>query len=89
MVATATKGLAVVISTIRSVTRNFIHFPTTSVGGFWSDLSGHTWEYRSHFGSRYKLGCCGHASLLAAVQIPRSLSLRNDFSLDLKFLDLA
>jgi len=22
--------------------------------------------HRSHFGSRYKLGCCGHASLLLA-----------------------
>ena len=26
-----------------------------------SDCSSH----RSHFGSRYKLGCCGHASLFA------------------------
>ena len=27
-------------------------------------LSGST-DHRSHFGSRYKLGCCGHASLFA------------------------
>jgi len=26
--------------------------------------------HRSHFGSRYKLGCCGHASLFGRVRIP-------------------
>ena len=38
------------------------------VGRQWSDeapKSGCNW-YRSHFGSRYKLGCCGHAGLFAA-----------------------
>ena len=25
--------------------------------------------YRSHFGSRYKLGCCGHASLMEMVGV--------------------
>jgi hypothetical protein len=36
--------------------------------------------HRSHFGSRYKLGCCGHAGLLGAssspvttISLPRSL----------------
>ena len=48
-------------------------------GKCWSDLSGHTSRYRSHFGSRYKLGCCSHASLLAAVRIPRICELGNDF----------
>ena len=38
----------------------------------------HIQEHRSHFGSRYKLGCCGHAGLLlplgklAPVQAPRT-----------------
>ena len=36
------------------------------------DLSEPSNWHRSHFGSRYKLGCCGHASLLAAVRIPRN-----------------
>ena len=29
--------------------------------------------YRSHFGSRYKLGCCGHASLLHFVAVRSSM----------------
>ena len=29
--------------------------------------------HRSHFGSRYKLGCCGNASLFAQVQFPAPL----------------
>ena len=36
------------------------------------DLSEPSNWHRSHFGSRYKLGCCGHASLLAAVRVPRN-----------------
>ena len=28
-------------------------------------------SHRSHFGSRYKLGCCGHASLFVPGSIPR------------------
>ena len=31
--------------------------------------------YRSHFGSRYTLGCCGHASLFCAGSIPAAFTL--------------
>ena len=34
-----------------------------------------TWPnalHRSHFGSRYTLGCCGHASLLAMIGVFKS-----------------
>ena len=41
----------------------------------WSDPSDHTWEYRSHFGSRYKLGCCGHASLFGRGSNPPARAL--------------
>ena len=39
----------------------------------WGDPSGHPRGYRSHFGSRYKLGCCGHASLLGRGSNPTGL----------------
>ena len=31
------------------------------------ECSGMYWRYRSHFGSRYKSGCCGHAGLLVPL----------------------
>ena len=31
--------------------------------------------HRSHFGSRYTLGCCGHASLFCAGSIPAAFTL--------------
>ena len=31
---------------------------------------GYISEHHSHFGSRYKLGCCGHASLILQVRFP-------------------
>ena len=34
-------------------------------------------SHRSHFGSRYKLGCCGNASLFAEVRYPGNLTLRD------------
>ena len=36
----------------------------------WGDTSSHQRGYRSHFGSRYKLGCCDHASLLGRGSNP-------------------
>ena len=33
-------------------------------------LGGYISKHRSHFGSRYKLGCCGHASLILQVRFP-------------------
>ena len=36
----------------------------------WGDQPNDQREYRSHFGSRYKLGCCDHASLLVRGSIP-------------------
>ena len=42
------------------------------------DLSEPSNWHRSHFGSRYKLGCCGHASLLAAVRVPRNAQCTPD-----------
>ena len=42
-------------------------------GGALSKLDLFFWKtklYRSHFGSRYTLGCCGHASLFAQARLP-------------------
>ena len=36
----------------------------------WGDASSDQRGYRSHFGSRYKLGCCDHASLLGRGSNP-------------------
>ena len=35
----------------------------------WVDVTIMINVYRSHFGSRYTLGCCGHASLLLQARV--------------------
>ena len=39
-------------------------FGLENTGNMARSVMGHSSRYRSHFGSRYKLGCCGNASLL-------------------------
>ena len=40
-------------------------------------------RYRSHFGSRYKLGCCGHAGLFIPSKIAALATLRAQVTLDI------
>ena len=41
----------------------------------WAEFLWTTQSHRSHFGSRYTLGCCGHASLFCAGSIPAAFTL--------------